>query len=487
MKFKFQSMADFDLSAFLAEQQSVGVSQGEGGFTVSHEKAAQKMAKYSLPREFAWVLKIVQAAMAAKCTSITVTQSRTSSTFLFEMEDRALLPTMQELVRAILQLTLESEKFVDRLGAALRMLVEKSHQSFLLRIDRGEGDPQSMYAGVYYGEMSEGERSKEKAQWQHPLCLRINHVAHTEENRFLLNLLPVKDQTVPLLLELERYAYVSPIPITLDGRRLDGILRTGALTWSARKKPIRAAGLEIPGDDDPPFSICPGFANRVFTLNEPSQGAASEDEEQRLSEAYFVLSLTTGRSRQHALERTRRCFVCWVRDGVVVEEELLGCATHSLGLRVYVCANDIGSDLTGFQLSKNQTYRGRRERLLNRLRRVLEIENQARRELFAPPEKLTGEPEQPPPRFSAFLKTLKFVKDTLSDQNAYWDRMAIETAYRMDLRTLTDWLAKEQESEDTIEQAAHAAAEAPGAKVMPASHPVAATKETFKWRPPEER
>lgn len=485
-------MADFDLSAFLAEQQSAGVSLGEGGFTVSHEKAALKMAKYSLPREFAWVLKIVQAAVAAKCASITVTQSRTSSTFAFEMEDRALLPTMQELVRAILQLTLESEKFVDRLGAALRMLVEKSHQSFLLRIDRGDGDPQSMYAGVYYGEMSEGERSAEKAQWNHPLCLRINHVPHTEENRFLLNLLPVKDQAVPLLLELERYAYVSPVPITLDGRRLDGILRTGALGWSPRKKPIRTARLEIPGDDDPRFDICPGFANRMFTLDQSVTGADKEDDEEGLSKGYLVLSLTTGRSRQHALERTRRCFVCWVRDGVVVEEELLSCATHSLGLRAYVCANDIGSDLTGFQLTKNFAYRGRRERIFSRLRRVLEIERQAQRDLFGFSEDMVEAeaPEQPPPRFSAFLKslkTLKFVKDTLTDQNAYWDKTAIGSAFRMDLVALTDWLAEEYDDSENTKRGLDAATETPNSRLDPVSHQVATPKETFKWKPPEER
>jgi hypothetical protein len=448
-------MADFDLNAFLAEQQAAGTSQGEGDFTVSHEKAAQKMSQYSLPREHAWVLKIVQAAVAWKCNCVKLTQTRTDSTFTFQTDNPADLPTNQELVTAILRVDAESGKPLESLGAALRILVEKSSLSFMLLIDRGVAEPQAIYAGVYFGEMDEKSRAKHREAWDGSLNLKINHVPHTHENRILLNYIPVRDHALGMLLEMERYSYVCPIPLFADGRRLDGVLRSSALKWSSRKKPIRVAGLEIPGDDDPRFPICEGFANQILTVDLSLKQVLEKSIQGRDCEAYFVMSLETRRTALHVMDMANRSTLLWVRNGVIVEEENIPIATRCLGLTVFASAEGLRSDLTGFQLTRNEAFTARRTRILERLEDVLLLEIGADRKLFPvnePPPDATS-PEEPEPSgivtslsnfVHGFVVRAKRTIDEIADRQADWDEPEVSKYYERDLTTLHQELLGKQ-------------------------------------------
>jgi hypothetical protein len=374
-------LSDFDLNAFLATQLAEGTSQGEGGFTISHEKAALKMSQYSLPREHAWVLKIVQAAVAWKCFKIDLTQTRTESTFRFSSHQLDQLPSNHDLVSAILRADPESGEPLESLGAALRILVEKTHLSFHLLIDKGQDEPQAIYAGVYYGEMDEAKRALRREGWGPGINLAINHIPHTEVNRLLLNYVPIRRNGLPMMMELEKYAYVSPVPITVDGRRLDGVLRSSVLNWNYHRKPLRIAGVEIPGDLDPPLPICDGFTNLVLSVYSRLEDFRSEVPLKR-SEAYFVLAAEVGKDSYETTWRAVRSRIYWVRNGVIVDEEPLPISTRTLELTIYASADGLEADLTGFQLIKNQAYQERRERLLKRITEVLKLERLAERDIF---------------------------------------------------------------------------------------------------------
>ena len=49
----------FDISSFLAGQVAEGELESEGRFTVSQDDAARKLARFSMPFDYAWVLKVV--------------------------------------------------------------------------------------------------------------------------------------------------------------------------------------------------------------------------------------------------------------------------------------------------------------------------------------------------------------------------------------------------------------------------------------------
>ena len=380
-------MSDFDLSSFLAEQASGGTSQGGGGFTISHEKAARKMAEYSLPREYAWVLKLIQAGVSWGCTGIKITQTRVESTIHFEFSQFRRLPTNKELVTAILRADLESSQPLDAFAMGLRLLVEKSYLSFLLLIDTGDVESQAIYAGVYFGEMDEEKRAARRTGWGKGITLKINHIAHTETNRLLLNYATVKRHGLPLLMELEKYAFTCPVPLTIDGRRIDGVFRVSRFAWSSNFKPLRATSVEVPDEVAPPFVMSPGFDNQTFTVFTPRRELAALNEPVT-AEAFVLLAGRSQRLEYIAHRTIEPNTLYWVRDGVVVDQDPLPKTARAVTLYVFVNAEGIRSDLTGFQLLRDRVRQERSEQVLQRVAEVVEMEAEIKREVLAKPPKV---------------------------------------------------------------------------------------------------
>lgn len=378
-------MSDFDLSSFLADQASQGESQGSGGFTISHEKAAKKMAEYSLPRDHAWVLKLIQAGVGWGCEEIKITQTRLDSTFHFRYTSFKALPTNKELVTAILKADLESSKPLDAFAMGLRLLVEKSHLSFHLLIDTGDVEPQAIYAGVYFGELDEKQRAAKREDWGLGITLTIHHIAHTDQNRLLLNYIPIRHHGLPMIEELEYYAFTCPVPLTVDGRRLDGIFRSSRFPWSGYFKPVRTAGIEIPGDEDPAFPMSPGFNNQVLSVFSP-QHSLTKIDEGTTAEAFFLLAAKSEKMEYFTTHRPiESSTLFWVRNGVIVDQEPLVPTAQLVRLYLFACADDLRSDLTGFQLLRDQKRMLRSSRLVLRMCQVLRLEKDAGRDLLARP------------------------------------------------------------------------------------------------------
>ena len=386
-------MSDFDLSSFLAEQASGGTSQGGGGFTISHEKAARKMAEYSLPREYAWVLKLIQAGVSWGCSAIKVTQTRVESTLFFEFSDFRPLPTNKELITAILRADLESSLPIDAFAMGLRLLVEKSHLSFLLLIDTGDLEPQAVYAGVYFGEMDESKRAAKRLGWGKGVTLKINHIAHTETNRLLLNYATVKRHGLPLLLELEKYAFTCSVPLIVDGRRIDGVFRGSRFYWGGDFKPLRTVSVEADGEINPPFVMSPGFDNQIFTVFTPRRELSALNEP-ATAEAFVLLA---GRSQrlEYIMHRPiEPNTLYWVRNGVIVDQDPLPRTARALTLYVFANAEGIRSDLTGFQLLRDRLRVERSERVLRKVAELLDREGEIKREILDKPPKVTEMDEQ---------------------------------------------------------------------------------------------
>ena len=387
-------MQDFNLSSFLEEQASGGQSQGVGDFTISHEKAAKKMAEYSLPREHAWVLKLIQAGVGWGCDEIRVTQSQLFSTFHFKFSDFSALPTNNQLVSAILRADLESTKPLDAFAMGLRLVVEKSHLSFLLLIDTDDIAPQAIYAGVYFGEMDEKRRAEMRVGWGKGVTVMLHHIAHSDSNRLLLNFIPIARHGLPMFLELDRYAFACPVPITLDGRRVDGLFRSGRFGWSSEFKPLRTCGVEVPGDLDPAFGISPGFDDHTFSVFTPRRELSRLTRPNR-AEVFLALCVRSQKSCDSLEQKVEPSTLFWVRDGVVVDMEPLPGKTTFLRLYVFANAEGLRSDLTGFQLIRDDALNQRAERILVQIGDALKLEYGAERDLMErPPTVATMKGEQ---------------------------------------------------------------------------------------------
>ena len=372
-------MTDFNLDAYLAAQQAEGVSQGEGDFTISHEKARAKMARYSLPREHSWVLKLVQADVGWGSTKIILTQTRTESTFWFQSENLAALPTNEQLITALLRADFDSHEPTDRFGTALRILVERAHLSFQLQVECGRQDPQAIYAGVYFAEQGEARRLRLRKDWGAGVTLMIHHISHTEPNRWLLNFLPVKSHSLPMLSELEKFAYVSPVPIRVDGRWIDGPLRSTELKWRYHRKPLRIDGLSVPGLSALP--IADGFGDRTFTVRTSERRATRKPYEKKTASAWLIIGLEVERVPYELMEPEMRSSVHWVCDGVIVQTER-PLATQNVILNLYADASGLKTDLTSFHLVESEEFRERRRLVYEAVAAYLDIEIESERNIF---------------------------------------------------------------------------------------------------------
>ena len=375
-------MSDFNLDSFLAAHQSEGSAQGEGDFTISHSKAAHKMSQFSLPREESWVLKLVQAAVLWNCPSLVLKQTRTLSVFYLPFKNSEKPPKNEDLVRALLQANFESEKAVDHMGTALRILVERGHLSFLLLSHGGEEDlPPAIYAGVYFGEMKEESRKEFRSKWKGGLTLAVHHIAHTDDNRLLLQYIPIRQFGLPMLMELEQYAYPAPLLLEVDGRRFDGPLRSAALAWSPRNKPLFMAAISLePGGAA--LRLSSDFREAEFTVKTSHQGALAKEGVGGEAESYFLLSAEAPGLLGQKLARRRRAFLYWVKSGVIVQVETIAPSNVFLGLHIYANAEGLKSDLTGFQLVESPEFAERRVRILGKVRDRLVGELVEGRDIF---------------------------------------------------------------------------------------------------------
>lgn len=372
-------MGDFNLDAFLAAQKEEGVSQGEGDFTISHEKARAKMTRYSLPREHSWVLKFVQAAVGWGCQRLLIQQTRTESRFVFQADDPRVFPTNDELITSLLRSDFDSSSPTDRFGTALRIVVERAHLSFQLQIDRKLGQPQAVYAGVFYSEMGEAKRARMREDWGPGLTLTVHHISHTEPNRLLLNFVPIKRHALPLLSELEEFAYLSPVPIRVDGRWIDGALRSAKLNWNFHRKPLRLGGLELEGV--PRLPLPEGMGEREFTVRTTSRRANRTPYEKNEAPLYFIVAIELEKAPYEVMETELRSSFHWVSDGVIVQS-WQPLATKNLALHVFANGSGLKTDLTSFHLVEDEAFQARRRQVYAALAELLKEELEKDRDLF---------------------------------------------------------------------------------------------------------
>ena len=216
--------AQHDLLAYLQEQADDGVVESEGDFTVSLQNARKKLARFALPRETAWVSKLVQAAVGWQMKAVLVAQSKNETQFFFHPSTPTELPTPNQVVNALLSGKIVLETPLDHFCLGLRALVEQATLSFLLVVNDGEVKPQPIYAGDHYGNLSEKARLGEKFDRAVGMTLTVRHSPPVTLNSHLSEIVGLKQFGIPILEELRDYAYTSSVPIIQSGRHLEGFL-----------------------------------------------------------------------------------------------------------------------------------------------------------------------------------------------------------------------------------------------------------------------
>lgn len=356
-----------DLGAFLKDQADDGTMDGRGEFTVSHTQAARKLAKFALPRPSAWVCKLIQAANRWNCEAVQVRQTRTESLFHFSLPSLGQLPTEDAIVNALMSGKIGGKEPLDALATALRSMVEQAKLSFILVVDDGHITPRPVYAGAYYGEISEKARLDKRFNPKPGLSLTVYHRPPAQHDDTAADLVPRLRSYVPIINELDQYCHTSHVPILLDGRRVDSMINAPALGLHTNHRPLIFAGIKGLEHSPPHFRLPHDFEEKFLSLISHPRRVARKYYGEREFQAAFMVSARVASGLLDLLGPRRRSQLQWVNDGVIVEEEPFDYPTSTVGLTIFANAHELDTDLTGFTLLKNEEFHLRRHELLERV------------------------------------------------------------------------------------------------------------------------
>jgi hypothetical protein len=350
-----------DLLSYLSEQASDGVKDSEGDFTVSQQNARKKLAKFALPRETAWVSKLVQAAVGWGMTRILVAQSKNETQIFFQTRSPGQLPTPNELVNALLSGKIVLDTPLDHFSLGLRALVEQAGLSFLLVANDGEVLPKPIYAGAHFGQMSEGARLDKRYDRAAGMTLTVRHSPPLSAQSDVSELFGLSEFGLPIIEELRDYAYASPVPIIYEGRHLEGILDSPLLGNS--QVPLLQSGLSKLEHSPERLRLPPCFEEKHCSYrSHPRRVRRSYGGEKQFACGYILAAKSPPTNW-----RERRSTLRWVRDGVIVQASSLDTTTQWLSLHLFANAEGLKSDLTGFQLVLGDEFFARRAEILRTL------------------------------------------------------------------------------------------------------------------------
>lgn len=350
----------FDLGQFLQEARAQGVPDSEGSFTVAKEKALAKLAKFSLPGAFDWVLKIVQAANAWNCQLLQIRQTRVATSFYMRPpEDR--FPTDAEIVSALRQGAIDPGNPIHELCAALRALVDQAQLSFVLALRRNNqlGEP------IYFGDDVSALGHETRRQWAHlerdGLRLTVSHFRGKETftGRYIPTLFQVERRDVEIARVLEQRAFASTTTISLDGREVTNPFHNPHLGGDVFYRPLSLGvvqssdnhGKSVEWSTFPVMSE-PELYHRPRALDRPChwclvktfEWMAVYDYRKAWAESMGALNLDFYRTTGHQL--------FWLRNGVVVNRQTLFNSATATTVFLLMEVSDLGTDLTGLAVNQ---------------------------------------------------------------------------------------------------------------------------------------
>jgi len=307
------------LDLYLARQSEGGTRDSEGVFTISAERALDKLATHQLPRTSAWILKMVQAGVVASASGMWVTHG-TRNCKLRYTEGR--FGSLEQIREAWVEPVPISEQVHRHLSVGLRTVAFARRRPVLLVHNCPEQGLRSLF-------------------WDGSSLSRIgpagDHVRdHLTPGEFVVYVSGsplgrdeavkknhgVSSDTASEFKELTNNAVCCPVPLWADSRPIShfGVEDVSMI----RKSLAFSAQHSIPGQPSlllpPPLSKSCGFqqAGLAWTLYHSTRPEVSR--------------------------------LCWVKDGVVCEEEHLSLYPANFQVRLFASADDLEADLTELQL-----------------------------------------------------------------------------------------------------------------------------------------
>lgn len=379
-----------DLNRFLQGEHSEGRLDSEGTFTVSLDRALEKVARYSLERPGAWILKIVQAAVGLGATRLNgrVLRGWVNLEIRFEREG----PSWRLVRDAIAQPELETDSPLNDLSVGLWSLAQGAGRRFQLEATAAGPGGLAEYPSL--GWSGSELVVNNKGPVDSP-CREFRITINRPSTGMLSRVARVfggGSYFLDELNELHRLAYLQPIDGSIEGISGHHFLRA----QTGVKGVARGLGiLSYPNpfgwgwcssEELPELGIHPRWAEFA---NHIKNGGQFERGQKWLAldlwgdrpGAIWALSFDFGTGG--LLRASERSEIRWLRHGVIVDQTPLPSSSKelTLGVVLHLSAAGLPTDLGGMRLQLGDAFSKRYGAGLRALRRNLKPE-QVRGKIF---------------------------------------------------------------------------------------------------------
>ncbi|MGE0493096.1 MAG: hypothetical protein AB7S38_28050 [Vulcanimicrobiota bacterium] len=350
------------LEQFLESQQEVGQTESHGAFTIARDEALRKLASFRLPFERAWVLKIVQAAVASGAPSLDIKQTSTDTEFHFAAPKSW---TLERLEAAFFNPQMSGDRALDHLLAGLWGASLNDGRPFQLL---WPGCPESL---IWSGrEMTRIQDPEPVRQMQ----LVVSH-RRLEEGKgiFGIRYIQAAQRNADILKTLTHRAFTCSIPLRVDARRMDALPLSPNHGYSQANHPVCVGW--APGGSLvlPPGTFAGVLPSEQTHKKEATRSLSSQVERPAVPDTNKVVAawlMTThfeevksGKSKTWKL-RDQASKLYWVHDGVILGSEELFPIERSVSIGVFADAGDLKLDVTGFGIIHEEAHEARRKRVL---------------------------------------------------------------------------------------------------------------------------
>lgn len=353
--------------AYLDQLKGEGAFDSSGTFTVGEKVALEKLGAFQLPRDSAWVLKIVQAAVCWGASEIDVKQGRNRTSFAFSGTGSLDLESVQY---ALTSTEPSSCDVVGHLVVGLRAVGFGQWRNFEFHVFDRKSHRSLQWDGESLSSRVEESRNKPKS-----CVVEIGVDFTVPSGRFGRSRATVEEAAKESV-ELSTKASVCPIPLKLDGRRLDVLnppeeylptprVAQICLAWS---EPTEGEILALPGGaklKEPMFSIGNRLIdNRIYSI----QGNKNDRDSESLLQLSYHYDISWKDPQGYYSVEGSELQTSWlhaVSDGVVCDSTPLGKASSRIRLDLYFSGRGLPTDISGLALiQKGRELARRRQRSL---------------------------------------------------------------------------------------------------------------------------
>ncbi len=343
-------MKDTKLDSFLSQEQSVGERDSTGDFTLSTDNALRKMAEFQLSSPTDWVLKLIQSFVASGASGpIDFKLGRTDMLIQFDAGPDW---TLETIIEQLGNPRAGPQPALYHLAMALWSV--GSNQRHCYTLELAKTGKKLVWNGKSLSQ--EPSRSLPRSQLRIPhrtrYLPRAGGIVDTERARKL---------NASILILLSTRCFLCPLPLTLDGRRLNGLLRCPS--YGFREGRHLAGSGYIESRLGIPSLALPLGCDTIDTYGVSGIGTLFSDlvvaglPTSRASLVYLLTYHYTPKQKPGesfdglASPQPSRCY--WILDGVVLGSVELNLPSAACSVGVYLSAENLPTDLSTLSLQES--------------------------------------------------------------------------------------------------------------------------------------